>query len=158
LDLAQVDLNTISVASANAKLNLAPPPDTAVWLNLRSVDLPNGDSVQAAVRWQPPTAWEGVTGNSLVAVLREMATAEQDDLWCVRKQSGQRWAGKLLVDIGGRSEQQAADILKRWEKEGLLIQVEFKNKSRKTRHGYKVDATKQAEMEREFGAGKGWDD
>jgi hypothetical protein len=146
------------VRADNAKLNLAPPPDTAVWLNLRSVDLPNGDSVQAAVRWQPPTAWEGVTGNSLVAVLREMATAEQDDLWCVRKQSGQRWAGKLLVDIGGRSEQQAADILKRWEKEELLMQVEFKNKSRKTRHGYKVDATKQAEMEREFGAGKGWDD
>jgi hypothetical protein len=146
------------VRADNAKLNLAPPPDTAVWLNLRSVDLPNGDSVQAAVRWQPPTAWEGITGNSLVAVLREMAKAEQDDLWCARKQAGKRWAGKLLSDIGGRSEQQAADILKRWEKEGLLYQVEFENKSRKTRHGYKVDAAKQAEMEREFAGGKGWDD
>ena len=83
-------------------------------------------------------------------------TAPADELWGARRQSGDRWAGKLLVELGGRSEDQAAAILKTWEGNGLLIQVPFTNKQRKERQGYHVDAQKYSEMQREFGAGRDW--
>jgi hypothetical protein len=144
------------VRADNAKLNLAPPPDRAVWLRLRSVDLPNGDRVQAVVRWEPPTAWEGLSGTALLDVLREIDAAPADDLWCTRKQAGERWAGKLLERLGDRSEQQATGILQAWEKSGLLLKVPFSNKNRKERQGYRVDPEQYSEMQREFGNRAGW--
>jgi hypothetical protein len=152
------DERRLHVRSDNAKLNLAPPPDRAVWLRLRSVDLPNGDRVQAVVRWEPPTAWEGLSGTALLDVLREIDAAPEDDLWCTRKQAGERWAGKLLMRFGDRSEQQATTILQGWEKSGLLTQVTFNNKNRKERRGYRVDQEKHSEMQREFGSRAGWHD
>jgi hypothetical protein len=45
---------------ARDKTNLA-PPGKATWVHLTSVDLPNGDKVQAAEPWTYPEACEGVT-------------------------------------------------------------------------------------------------
>jgi hypothetical protein len=149
------DQRRFHVRADNAKLNLAPPPDRAVWLQLRSVDLPNGDRVQAVQRWEPPTAWEGLSGAALLEVLREIDAAPDDDLWCVRKQAGDRWAGKLLTRLGDRSEQQAGSVLTSWEQSGLLRQVTFTNKNRKERQGYRVYAEKYLEMQREFGSPQG---
>ena len=146
------DRRRFHVRADNAKLNLAPPPDRAVWLELRSVELPNGDRVQAAARWEPPSAWDGLPARTVLDVLREIDTAPADELWGVHRQSGDRWAGKLLIERGGRSEGQAAVILKTWEANGLLVQVPFTNKQRKERQGYRVDAQKHADMRRDFGA------
>ncbi len=144
------------VRADNAKLNLAPPPDRAVWLELRSVELPNGDRVQAAARWEAPSAWDGLPARVVLDVLREIDAAPPDELWGSRRQSGDRWAGKLLVELGGRSEDQAAAILKAWEGNGLLVQVTFTNKQRKERHGYRVDAQKHCDMQRDLGGGRAW--
>ena len=139
------------IRADNAKLNLAPPPDRAVWLRLRSIELPNTDHVQAATRWEPPTVWEGLSGPTVLEVLRQIDTAPTDDLWCARKQAGERWAGKLLMQHGERSEQQAATILKAWEKQGVLKTESFTNTARKERQGYRVDAQKYSDMRRDLG-------
>src|SRR3712207_7079457 len=56
-----------------------------------------------------------------------------DELWGVHRQSGDRWAGKLLVERGGRSDDQAAAILRTWEGNGLLVQVPFTKDRKSTR-------------------------
>jgi hypothetical protein len=136
------DRRRFHVRADNAKLNLAPPPGRAVWLELRSVDLPNGDRVQAVARWDPPSAWDGLPAHVVLEVLDEIAAAPPEDLWCAKRQAGERWAGKLLVNNGGRTEEQASAILEAWEENGLLQRTPFTNKNRKERLGYIVDKEK----------------
>ena len=70
----------------NAKANLDKPSDKAEWIKLDSVDLgngnsqyPNGDSVQAAIRWQPPDAWDGITTYKANEILRAIDKGTIDE-------------------------------------------------------------------------------
>ena len=62
----------------NAKLNLAPPPETATWLRLEGVDLCNGtedresDNVQSVIRWEPPSAFQGMSQNAVINTLERL--------------------------------------------------------------------------------------
>jgi hypothetical protein len=140
------DQRRLYVRADNAKLNLAPSPSRAVWLQLRSIELPNGDCVQAVARWEAPTAWDGLPNHVVLQVLEAIASAPADDLWCAKRQAGERWAGRLLIKHGGRTEEQAASILETWEDNALLTRTRFTNKNRKERIGYMVDEQKYSEM------------
>jgi hypothetical protein len=148
----EVERRKFFIRADNAKLNLAPQPMDALWLELRSVPLPSGDHVQAVARWQPSTVWKGLPHATILDLLRTLdAGRPSGDRWSPRKEAGEGWAGQVLMDVASLNEVQAKEVLRGWERSGLLRREPFRSESRKMRDGYVVDATKLAEMEREFG-------
>ena len=53
-----------------------------------------------------------------------------------------RWAGKLLVEIGDRTEEQAKTIIKTWLGAGLLYEIDTKDEKSRSRKGLQVDMSK----------------
>jgi hypothetical protein len=147
-----VERRKFFIRADNAKLNLAPQPLDALWLELRSIPLPSGDHVQAVARWQPATVWKGLPHATILDLLRTLASGRPNgDRWSPRKEAGEGWAGTVLMNVASLNEVQAKEVLRGWEKSGLLRREPFRSESRKMRDGYVVDATKLADMEREFG-------
>lgn len=130
----------------NAKLNLAPPPKDAVWINLKSVDLPNGDKVQAVVRWEPPSPWHGLSIPMVVKILDELVRGINGELYQDDYHAKDNWAGSIVMEIGKKTSSQARTIIETWVKEGLLTVKEFINHARKKRNGCDVNLTKLAEL------------
>lgn len=153
------DRRRFFVRADNAKLNLAPPPDKATWLELRSIALPNGDNVQAVVPWELPSPWDGLPMGMVIDILDQLEAGRGDgQKWSPRKESRDGWAGRVIMEAAGKTDAQAADILKTWERNGLLKRGEYTDpKRRETRACYDVEATKIAEMRRDLHAAGGSD-
>lgn len=132
----------------NAKLNLAPPPDSAVWLHLEGVDLDNAtegheaDNVQSVKRWEPPSLWAETTSKDLNSALDLIASGPEPGMLYTasRRSGGLRWAGQVLVRELGVTEGQAAQMISTWLKSGLLTEVRFDHpKTRKEASGLRVN-------------------
>jgi len=150
----------------NAKLNLAPPPDAAVWLRLTGVDIDNArngkpsDTVQTVKRWSPPSAWEGFSMAAVLAVLDAIQEGPEEGEQYTLTRGGRsaRWAGQLLVDKAGKTEAQAAAILKAWHNSGLILSGRYTSpKQRRERDGLIVNPDKLAEMRKGRGSAS-WQD
>lgn len=119
----------------NAKLNLAPPPDSAVWLRLTGVDLHNamdgrkGDSVQTVQRWMPTPAFGDLSTQDCNDVLDEIEAGPEPGLrFTATKRGGStRWAGQILIRKYGKSDDQAKTIIGVWMKNGLLFEREYQH-------------------------------
>jgi hypothetical protein len=110
----------------NAKLNLARPPDDAVWLELADVELPNGDHVQAVTRWHPPKLFDNLPPWTQVRVLEKLNQGpEPGEFFSAAQQAGDRWAGRVLMANASCTEQQAAAMLAVWLKSGLLEKFDY---------------------------------
>jgi hypothetical protein len=133
----------------NAKLNLAPPPDHAVWIKLNNIELPNGDRVQAVSRWEPPSMWEGVPMATVVRILDIIGAGKAEEQFTLRNTSADksRWAGQVIMDEIGQTEGQAKAMLATWVKSGLLQETKYHSAiQRRNRNGCIVDLAKVAEM------------
>lgn len=122
----------------NAKLNLAPPPASALWLELQGVALNNataerqGDNVQTVQRWSAPSAWDGISWADIEHVLNEIETGmEGAEFYALARQSKDRWAGTLIVARCGKTEGQAVHILKKWKETGLVEDGQYASPRRK---------------------------
>jgi hypothetical protein len=143
----------------NAKANLSKPSEVAEWFLLDSVKLdngndeyPDGDSVQVAMPWNPPDAWDDMNDDVTNKILRliEEGLIDEDgskSLYSDSRNAQERWAGHVIrsatKDADGeftKSEKDASKILKAWLKDdGLLRVVEFQHgKQRKARKGLEV--------------------
>jgi len=111
------------VRANNAKLNLAPPPDRAVWLRPHSIDLPNGDRVQAVVRWEAPTAWEGLSGTALLDVLREMNEAHQEVVQSIRMAVRDQKHSATCLGFGPRFLHSTGQAYKGGPNSGVFLQI-----------------------------------
>lgn len=119
---------------AGSKENYAPPPGEGVWFKLESVDLgntfdptyPEGDSVAVMTTYSMRPTFEGMDHNALSAVFAELARNPYSDA----KQAGPKWAGKVIMSAGDRSEVEAKKILKAWIEEGTLIRDTFINEQK----------------------------
>ena len=120
------DRRRFHVRADNAKLNLAPPPRPR---GLARAPLgrpaerrprPGGGALGAAER-----LGRAARADRAGRAERDRRRAPPDELWGAHRQAGERWAGRLLIERGGRSESQAAAILKTWEANGLLVQVDL---------------------------------
>jgi hypothetical protein len=116
----------------NAKLNLAPPPDNALWLRLVGEDIENGDGgrqsdrVQAVERWEPPSPWEGTPMSMVVRILDKIdAGPGEGEFYALAPLSKDRWAGNVIVDGACKTAEQAKVMLRAWRESGVLIEGQY---------------------------------
>lgn len=114
---------------AGSKENYAPPPEKASWLKLIGVSLgnatdayPDGDDIGVATTWQARPAFEGMDAEALAAVF---AALRQTVHGPAKQAKHTPWAGKPLMETGGRSEREAGNIVKAWLESGVLTKGEY---------------------------------
>ena len=129
------------VRADNAKLNLAPRPLDATWLQLRSIALPNGDHVQAIARWRPASVFRELSMNESADLVEQLGSPRDDgERWSARKQDFGRWGGELIMATTGCSEEQARAMLAAYFASKALRIVDYPSpKQRKPRKGLEHD-------------------
>lgn len=136
----------------NAKLNLAPPPDSAVWLRLIGIDIGNGaegrkaDSVQTVRRWQPTTPISTLSSIECNKILNDIEAGPEPGMkYTLTKRGGsQRWVGRVLTEKYAMDDLQASTVIASWSKSGLLFEKDFKHpESRQWKPGVYVNGTKR---------------
>lgn len=114
---------------AGSKENYAPPPERGTWYQLVGVELgnateqyPEGDSVAVATLWQPPGMFAGMNSPTLAAVF----AALREGTYSPNRQAKRTpWAGKVLIEVGGRSERDASRIIAAWIESGVLTKDKY---------------------------------
>jgi hypothetical protein len=113
---------------AGSRENYAPPPEKASWYKLIGVPLgnatneyPDGDYVAVATTWQARPMFEGMEPDVIAAVFKAL----RETVHGPNKQAKRLpWAGKVLTEIGGRSEREAGKIIAAWIESGVLVKRE----------------------------------
>jgi len=143
----------------DAKANLAPRAARALWYRLDTVsldnatpDYPHGDAVAAIVPWHPGTVWQRLAPALCNAVLDAIAAGPPGGgLYTAHRRSLglHRWAGQVLTELAGITDDQATEVLAAWLRTGLLVETEYRDPDqRKTRTGLKVtDALRPTQAE-----------
>jgi AAA domain-containing protein len=117
------------------KANMSKPADRADWYRLASVDLPNGDDVGVATRWQWPDAFEGVTVGDL---RKAQAAIRIGGPWRESPQAA-AWAGNAIAKAMGLDPTNKADrakvsaLLKTWIAKGMFNVVDGEDDKRMPR-------------------------
>lgn len=133
----------------DAKANLAPRADKALWYKLETVNLDNatadypaGDNVAVMVPFHPGSMWNRLSAAEINRVLDEIDAGHPDgSLYAPYRRGGgsYRWAGHVLARRLGLAEAQAAQMLQTWMVNGLLVEAEYKDRvQRKSRTGLRV--------------------
>jgi hypothetical protein len=141
----------------DAKANLAPRAEAAVWYRLETVALgnateeyPAGDAVGAIVPWKPPSPLRGLSGGDCNKVLDLIAAGDGEGAAFSAHRTGRaagRWAGQVLVEHFGFEPDEAARVIAAWLRSGLLVEAEYRHPvQRKSRLGLRVvDAKRPTE-------------
>lgn len=131
---------------AGSKENYAPPPERASWFKLVGVPLgnatseyPNGDEIGVATTWLARGAFEGMDADRLSLVFTALRGTPHSPN---RQAAKLPWAGKPLVDIGGRTSKEAITIIKRWLETGVLTKVDHTDEHRNKVQKLALDDTK----------------
>ena len=133
----------------DAKANMAPRAERALWFRLETVNLgnastdyPHGDNVAAIAPWQPATVWALLSPEACNQVLDLIAAGPgAGELYAGhrRGRANERWAGRVLVERHGLTEAQAAEVIAAWLRSGLLVETTYRDTvQRKTRTGVAV--------------------
>lgn len=139
----------------NAKLNLAPPPDDALWLRLSGVNLGNAtdtrqaDNVQTVHRWEPPSPWAEFPMSMVARILNRLIKGPGNgEQYYLTGGTSDRWAGSVIMAEAAKTEAQAKTILAAWKKSGLIEATQYQNPkdSSKKSQGMRVNQAKVAEM------------
>jgi hypothetical protein len=150
----------------DAKANLAPRGETALWYRLETVDLgnatpayPAGDHVAAIAPWRRPAAVPAsMTPARCNAVLDRIAQGPGTGLRYSAHRGGaagavDRWAGRVLIDGFGLGEAEAVRLIGVWVRSGLLIETAYRDAAqRKTRMGLQVNDTLRPTVPRDTAA------
>jgi hypothetical protein len=117
------------VRIAGSKENYAPPPEKGTWFKLIGVslgnatdDYPDGDEVAVATSWQARPMFEGMSADALAAVF----CAIRQSVHGPNKQAKHTpWVGTPVMEIGGRSKDEAGKIVAAWLENGVLAKVKY---------------------------------
>jgi hypothetical protein len=120
----------------DAKVNLGPPGE-AVWFHLVGVRLgngtpeyPNGDEVQAAVRWRPPNMWDGPLA-SFADIFDEIDAGFDGRRYSASNASKGRAAYKVVQRHLDRTDAQARQIINNWVSDGVFRVEEYDDPKRR---------------------------
>jgi hypothetical protein len=138
----------------DAKLNLS-PYDHTTWFKLVSVPIgnadnvyPDGDHIQTVEPWQPPDAWQGMTGTITNRILDRIDAGMPDgERYSGAPTARTRAAWKVVADIASKKEGPSREIIKGWLKSGLLKEEPYMTKKREEAMGLKVDDAKRPSRE-----------
>jgi hypothetical protein len=126
----------------DAKGNMSPPADKAMWLQRESVILDNGDAFEQGDNvgivspWTPPDAFDGISVDRAAKILKEIEVGTEGGDVRFSKNKGKRWAGKVVVDnVLEMDDDRAKIIIKIWLKTGVLFEDDYRNEN--TRHDEK---------------------
>lgn len=133
----------------DAKANLAPRGETALWYRLETVglgnatpDYPSGDQVGAIAAWKPPSPFRGMTAADCNRALDLIAAGDGEGAAFSAHRTGRaagRWAGQVLVDAFAFEPDEAARVIAAWQHAGLLVEAEYRHPvQRKPRLGLRV--------------------
>lgn len=133
---------------AGSKENYAPPPDRQKWYRLISMPLGNatheyeqGDEVAVATVWEPRPMFDGMPHATLAAVFGELRRGDFNP-----NRQAKNWAGKVLMGVGERSEDEAAKIIAAWLTSGVLTKVECYSPAKHTVQAVVLNEAKAAEI------------
>ena len=138
----------------DAKANLA-PKDRALWIQLTSVELgngdvhpayPSGDHVQAAKAWQPPQPFDDLDLSTMERVLARLREPAEPGWFYSSAKQAKFWAGQVIIEETGKSKSQAATILTTWLENGVLTEQEYKTPNRNESRRIVVVESKVAEI------------
>jgi hypothetical protein len=114
---------------AGSKENYAPPPEKASWFKLIGVPLsnvtgeyPDGDDVAVATTWHARPMFEGMEVAALAAVFEALRQTVHGPS---KQAKHTPWAGTVLMEIGARSEREAAKIIAAWIESGVLVKGDY---------------------------------
>ena len=132
----------------DAKANLAPRAEGALWYRMETVALgnassayPQGDQVGAVAAWTPPSPMRGLTPAQCDRALDQIAAgAGGGQFYASARNAGAgRWAGTVLVQGFGLPEEQAARVIALWLPQGVLTEAPYHDPiQRKPRLGLRV--------------------
>jgi hypothetical protein len=119
----------------------------AVWYEKIPYDLDNGETVPAAVPWQPPDLWEGVSTSIANAILDELdaGLGGGTRFYTDHPKATDRAAADVVLRYVSECNQtQAREIIKTWIKKGVLRRESyFDEEKRKDRQGLRVNPLKR---------------
>jgi hypothetical protein len=114
---------------AGSKENYTPPPEKATWFKLVGIPLgnateeyPEGDNIGVATTWSARPMFDGMDADQLAAVFAALRGTVHGP---TRQAKHTPWAGVPLVDIGGRSGREAANIIRAWLETGVLLKDKY---------------------------------
>ena len=134
------------------KVNIAPPATDATWFRLVGVPLGNpnatyvnGDIIQTVERWTPPDIWRDMPILIIQKILNAIeAGLPNGERYSSSASAKGRAAWPLIVEhCPGKNAWQAKQIVTKWLKSGLLIEVNYTNKARQPARGLGVDNSKR---------------
>lgn len=143
----------------DAKANLAPRAEQALWFRLATVKLgngtaeyPAGDAVQAVEAWRPPTPFADLTPTQANAALDAIAAGPEPGQFYTAHKRGDgpanRWAGQLLLPYG-LTESLAGRVISVWLKNGVVEEHEYRDPvQRRARRGLRVNDARRPTMRR----------
>jgi hypothetical protein len=133
-----------------AKSNYAPATD-AEWWRLDGYEISNGETVAAALPWAPPTAFDGISMDTCIAILNRIAEGTNGAPFG----AGGKARGELFAVLESEPfnlpEGRAKAILAAWMTAGLVYEMDGckSPNSRHPRRGLLVNETKFSEMRRQ---------
>lgn len=129
-----------------AKSNYAPATD-ADWWRLDGYQIPNGETVAAALPWQPPGVFEGLSLDTCISMVGALQRGQDGFPFAVKGQAKGSALEMMTGEPFNLEPSKAAAILATWTREGLLREVPSDSpNSRHKRLGYVVNEVKFAEM------------
>jgi hypothetical protein len=124
---------------ADSKENYATPPEFATWYRLESVELGNpagiyvnGDNVQVTTTWTPPSPFAGIPLSTIAQIFEELRAGAGKGEFYSPDRRAKRWAGSVIVKKAGKSEEEAARVLRTWlaKDKSVLIKDEYHSPER----------------------------
>lgn len=110
----------------DGKANLAPPSDQAVYRQMISVEIANGEHIGVAVEFKLPDLFDGVTARDLYKVQREVGKAEESSEAYRADVRAKNWIGKAVAEQLNLDTDKPGDkarakaISKKWISTGAL--------------------------------------
>ncbi len=135
----------------DAKANMARRSGVARWFKLESIPLgnvtpayPAGDRVAALIPWTPPSVFGDLTTLQCNEALDAIERGPRSGVRYAPTRRGahaNRWAGAVLIELFGVSDDRAAAILTVWLKNHVLTEGDYDDaEQRKPRRGLFVNA------------------
>lgn len=110
----------------DGKANLAPPSEKAVYRQMISVEIANGEHIGVAVEFKLPDLFEGVTARDLYKVQRAVGKAEENSEAYRADVRAKNWIGKAVAEQLNLDTDKPGDkarakaISKKWISTGSL--------------------------------------